>query len=456
MVVALSTFRRWPCVRLAEGTALRFITGQPNCGALALTAGAQEVAPMRIGLFGQFGNGNLGNDGSLEALVTVLKMFPISAELVCICPGASVVEAAYGVEAVGISGTAAYGRSFALLDRIFFSWPRRLSNLIRSFRLTRKLDVMIVPGTGILDDFREPAHGWPYIILRWCLAARWNRVPIYFVSIGAGPIRGRLSRIFLVAAARIATSRSYRDHLSHDFMSAMGIDGKQDKVNCDLAFSLPAPAEEPRKGSAPLCVGVGVMNYAGWIRAAEDGRTIYETYFEKIRDFVRWLLDRGMQVRLLTGGIDDGVVVEALLADFRESASSITAGKISSLHDLMAEITQTDIVVATRYHNVVCALMMGRPTISLGYARKNDELLTRAGLGAYCHDVETFEPPLLKRQVDAMIEQRDLLQPQIRSVVEQFRLELDEQARDLGRDLNSLRLARAERSPQSHAEPCRD
>ena len=32
-------------------------------------------------------------------------------------------------------------------------------------------------------------------------------------------------------------------------------------------------------------------------------------------------------------------------------------------------------VVATRYHNVICALKLGKPTISIGYAAKNDALM---------------------------------------------------------------------------------
>ena len=50
-----------------------------------------------------------------------------------------------------------------------------------------------------------------------------------------------------------------------------------------------------------------------------------------------------------------------------------------TLHDVMQQMADTDIVVATRYHNVVCALRMSKPTISIGYAEKNDALLRRSG-----------------------------------------------------------------------------
>ena len=61
----------------------------------------------------------------------------------------------------------------------------------------------------------------------------------------------------------------------------------------------------------------------------------------------------------------------------------------------MGQIAQTDLIVATRFHNIVCALKMGKPAISLGYSRKNDVLMADFGLGDYCQHVEQFEVPAL-------------------------------------------------------------
>jgi polysaccharide pyruvyl transferase WcaK-like protein len=64
----------------------------------------------------------------------------------------------------------------------------------------------------------------------------------------------------------------------------------------------------------------------------------------------------------------------------------------------MSEISQTDIVVATRFHNVVCALMVNKPVISCGYARKNEVLLDEMGLGGYSQHVEELDIEKLKEQ----------------------------------------------------------
>jgi polysaccharide pyruvyl transferase WcaK-like protein len=76
---------------------------------------------------------------------------------------------------------------------------------------------------------------------------------------------------------------------------------------------------------------------------------------------------------------------------------------MSSLHDLMRQMAETDVVVATRYHNVVCALKLGKPTVSLGYAEKNDVLMAEMGLGGFCQHVERLDLDLLIEQFTQLV-----------------------------------------------------
>ena len=96
--------------------------------------------------------------------------------------------------------------------------PGKLAEFVEACWRVRKVDIMIIPGTGILDDFGERPLGMPFDIFKWCLAARIAGARIAFVSIGAGPIGHPLSRWLMTAAARLAHYRSYRDAISRDFM----------------------------------------------------------------------------------------------------------------------------------------------------------------------------------------------------------------------------------------------
>ena len=55
-------------------------------------------------------------------------------------------------------------------------------------------------------------------------------------------------------------------------------------------------------------------------------------------------------------------------------------------------------VVATRYHNVMCALKLCKPTISLGYSRKFISLMTDMGLAEFYQFADSLD-------VDRLIEQ---------------------------------------------------
>ena len=47
-------------------------------------------------------------------------------------------------------------------------------------------------------------------------------------------------------------------------------------------------------------------------------------------------------------------------------------------------------VAATRFHNIDLRLKLGKPTVSLGYADKNERLMNEFGLGEFSQPVETF------------------------------------------------------------------
>jgi polysaccharide pyruvyl transferase WcaK-like protein len=145
------------------------------------------------------------------------------------------------------------------------------------------------------------------------------------------------------------------------------------------------------------------MTYLGWENDAASGEATYQAYLEKLTSFAVWLLDRGHAVRILMGDTGDRRAVRELLSKVNAALPSLHHGRLafdpmSSLHDLMRQIAETDVVVTTRYHNVVCALKLGKPTVSIGYADMHDVLMVEMGLADFCQHVERLD-------VDRLIEQ---------------------------------------------------
>ena len=170
------------------------------------------------------------------------------------------------------------------------------------------------------------------------------------------------------------------------------MDTSANPVHPDLVFSLPSP---PAAGN-PETVGVGLMAYHGSNDDRKRGDEIYASYIGNVESFIRWLLESGRRVLLFYGDAVDEPAVQQVLSDLREYASDpgsprLAAERVTSYAELRRAMAPVGTVVATRYHNVICALQLSKPTISLGYAEKNVVLMEDMGLPEFCQHADSID-----------------------------------------------------------------
>ncbi|MGW5468784.1 polysaccharide pyruvyl transferase family protein [Streptomyces chartreusis] len=358
--------------------------------------------PVRVGVFGLLGSGNLGNDGSLEAVLGYLRAEHPEASVDALCGGPEVVTARYGIPATRLHWYRGEYRTASRAGAVAGKGLGKLVDVVRTAAWVRRHDVVIVPGMGVLEaSLPLRPWGFPYSLFLLCASGRLFGTKVALVGVGAGPIGNRLTRGLVRRSARLAAYRSYRDAQSRDALREMGVDTARDEVHPDLAFALPAPrAGTPSSPPGPVCVGV--MDFHGGDDDRARAEEIHRRYLDGTTRFVRALVEDGRPVRLLTGDECDRSVVAAIL----EAVDSplVTAAEATSLADLMKETAAADTVVATRYHNLVCALKAGTPTLALSYAAKSDALMDRMGLAAYCHPAREVEFDRLLEQFRALEE----------------------------------------------------
>jgi polysaccharide pyruvyl transferase WcaK-like protein len=338
------------------------------------------VAP-RVALFGLLGSGNIGNHGSFDAMLQYLRSSHPDASLTCVCADPSEVQRVYGIRSIPINWYRSGGAVWKLVGKVL--------DVFRTLRWVRRHDVVIVPGMGVLEA-TLPIRPWgfPYALF---LVSFWGRLcgtEVALVSVGANVVRQPVTRLLFRYAARLASYRSFRDEPSRDAI------GLGDPVYPDLAFALPSPPAVPVE---PRTVGVGVMAYHGTHLDRHRADEIHAAYVAKLTAFVRWLVDEGYKVRLFTGDPADEEVVAAVTAEV-PATPVLTA----SLDELMREMAPVETVVASRYHNVLAALKLAKPTISISYASKNDVLMEEMGLGAYCQPIPALDTDLLIEQFRAL------------------------------------------------------
>lgn len=374
----------------------------------------------RIAFFGYFGMGNFGNDGSLEAMLRLVAKVRPETQVLCVCPRPTNIAGRFGVPSIAINYRLK-NQWLQRFDHLLMNVPREVMSIIWTIRHIKLLDVIVIPGTGILDDFGTRPKGMPYWLFRWCLLARIFGTKILFVSIGAGPIHHPLSRWLMKSAAEMAAYRSYRDEISREFMARIGSDVINDPVYPDVAFALPQPAtlRKKKRNNEPLTVGIGVMSYNGWRGDKARDEAVYNAYLRKLKCFVSWLLAEGYRVRILMGDTSDQRAVNTLCQMIEQDGRShpdLVAQSADSLLDIMEQIADTDLVVATRFHNIVCALKLGRPTLSIGYANKNSVLLAKMGLADFCQHIEQLDVNILIRQFQKLSDGRKDYERRIRII----------------------------------------
>jgi polysaccharide pyruvyl transferase WcaK-like protein len=321
------------------------------------------VAP-RVGLAGPLGQGNLGNDGSLEAVLAYLDAEHPDAILDFLCTGTGQMMARYGVPATHLRWyNTQTQRAPGVTALAAKSLMVPLGMIVDAFRIgtwVRRHDVVMVPGMGVLET-SLPLRSWhtPYSMFLVSAFGRMFGTKVALVSVGANDIRQPLARRLVIAAARLAYYRSFRDSFSRDAMRRMGLHTSGDAVYPDLAFALPTPRNVPVVAGM---VGVGGIDYHGSNDDRRQADQLHAFYVEKMKSFVLWLVDNGRSVRLFTTDVHDERIRDEVIAHLRAhrpqlGPAQIVAEPVSSIDELMRQIASVDTVVASRFHNVLCALL---------------------------------------------------------------------------------------------------
>jgi polysaccharide pyruvyl transferase WcaK-like protein len=358
------------------------------------------VAP-RVGLFGLLGSGNIGNDASMEAVLGHLRAEHPDAIVDAMCMGPEKLRSHYGIEAIPLLWAMKYEQRASGAALIALKIAGKGMDAIRTARWTRRHDVIIVPGMGVLEaTLPLRASGVPYAMFLLCASGRLLGTRVALLSVGATVIQQRLTRWLFISAARLASYRSYRDVQSRDAMQQQGLDTARDQVYPDLVFGM--PAAPPAPGDLGT-VGVGVMDYFGSNDDRDRAEEIHSSYVENIQSFLRWLMDNGRTVRLFVGDTSDDGFAQEIIAALRQTRpdlepARICAEPVTSFTELTRAMAPVGTVVATRYHNVICALKQSKPTISLGYATKNALVMADMGMSEFCQRLDSLN-------VDRLIEQ---------------------------------------------------
>jgi len=439
-----------------------------------------------IGIFGHYGNENLGDEAIIEALIARIRAERPDADIRCfsihprdsslrygvtaypirisgeseLAPPARAPEAgARSPEAPPSEGHEARRAARPLVSRVKTLIPEKpravlaavarlpglareaadeIRFLIRSYRRLRHVDALIIAGSNqFLDNFGGP-WGFPYTLFKWSLLARLARCRLLYVSVGAGPLDSRISRLLVRGAIRFAHYLSFRDAASQRLIEGAR-SRRSNGVYPDLAHSLVLPASvaaplASRAGGGKPVVGINPMplyDQRYWC-ATDQGR--YQSYVSTLATFAEHLVDHGYPVFLFPTQPKDVNVALDIVRTMRPAAAARLAQpdpvrRPRTVDDLMNAICCADIVVATRFHGTLLSLHARRPVVAICYYRKTRDLMREMGQHGYAIDFDDLDVTNLIDRFHQLEQNRIEAEAQITRTNDLFLRALDSQYR---------------------------
>jgi polysaccharide pyruvyl transferase WcaK-like protein len=272
--------------------------------------------------------------------------------------------------------------------RLVLRWLREAGNIIREIRhlmasylFLRKMDLLIVCGSGQLFEFVGGPWGQPYALFRWALLAKLTKTKVAVASVGiSGSLKTSLSRFFIRTALATACYRSYRDQRTKQLLKTWRFTHRDPCVP-DLAFSLDLSCYSLR--SSPIDVHKGqtrvvAISPMSWGKPGhwpEPNLVAYNRYVDELADFASWLIRRAYSILLFASSGADRAAVADLKDRLRDrygqhALSHLVEPSVNRVEDLLNCVSCAEFVVATRFHGVLLSHLLLKPVLAISYDRK--------------------------------------------------------------------------------------
>jgi polysaccharide pyruvyl transferase WcaK-like protein len=437
-----------------------------------LTLHNRVQKPKRIGLLEHFGTGNLGDDATVDAVLQQIRSRWPYASITGLSLDPSDSEERHGIPCYPIrqgnlffspeppepatgSGAGFKDKLRAVLGeyRLLFlvqktrrlfkellfliqkPWHffKELLFLAKSFRVAKSLDLLVVSGGGQLLDAWGGPWAFPYTLFKWVLLAKLAGTKCYFVNVGAGPLRYRLSKWFVRRSLLFADYVSFRDDKSKALIREIGFSGEASVVT-DSAYALQISEHDKNTSRArresELVIGISPMAWRDPRRYWDKDQSSYECFIRKLADFCARLIRSHHRLRLFSSDIwfDSQAIVDleaAIKNDFAiDTASCITCEPISGIDDFLSQLSQVDCLVTCKFHGVVFGHLLNVPLLAIAHHPKVSTLMEDFELAEYCVDIRKFDVGLLTETFERLVANIDDIKVRTPQKVAFYRREL--------------------------------
>ncbi len=237
----------------------------------------------------------------------------------------------------------------------------------------RDLDLLLIGGGGLLVDLYVR---WPLYPLLYSWLARSVGTPVMFYAVGVGPIRTARGRRYFRWAVQRSQGITVRDRYSYDqARQLLHVPPPRLVQAADPAFALepvrPASPDARRRPRIGIST-VAIYHPDIW---PQPDPVRYQTYVQRMAALVAQIAHRHQaQVVLFSTNCPQDLITAE---DIRRAAQPmLQRGTVDvfspcSLDALFTELYPTlDLVLGTRLHSLILALIHDIPVVALAYQEK--------------------------------------------------------------------------------------
>lgn len=332
---------------------------------------------MKIGIVGNYGNNNNGDEAILSGILQqLLHTFSIQIEDITVFsnnPQQTVNR--YGV------------KSYPL----YYKKGRNFNTFIHTYKKNRKyiqsLDLLVIGGGGILMDFYKREA---QLFGTYALMAKNMNVPYVVYGCGAGPIHTSMGKWSLRFMCRFADSISVRDPQSKQLLESIGVK-RPITIIGDPAFTLKTTTKV--YNSTPTRIGVSAVPFFNSNYWPQGSESKYKSYINSMAKNLDKLAEQH-DVKFTFFGTKFPQDVDAtkhIKNSMKHKEQVEIIDKNLMPHEILEITNVQDIVIGTRLHSLILATATATPIIAVSYHNKVNDFMHLAGLEDFCFSMDSIE-----------------------------------------------------------------
>lgn len=370
--------------------------------------------PIRIGLMGAYVSRNLGDMAIQLAVMGALRARRPDIEFVGLCQDPEDAVRSFGFPAMLASGDPEVrqrGRLGHLLSRI--------PAFARIRREMRALDMLLISGSGQIDDFWGGPWAGPWNLMAWSSVARRQGKPVAIFGVGVDELHTWLGLKFCLRALNAAQLCVVRDPGSREALEKLGYRLPVD-VCADPAFHLGGAGKPP--DDPPFAV-VSPISRRAWPGAEDDDYDRYLTALAGLADHLQAL---GIEVRFVCSQTKmDPPIVGRVRDRMKGDQDRAPLVEVKTVEEYLAAVAGARVVVGSRLHAMILALVAGAPAVAVSAVRKVHQQFADMGMGDLAFDMRSLDAAALARRAQELAAAPQESRRRVLAATRELRSQLD-------------------------------